>query len=159
MTPSENSKNRRPHRVPPAAPAVEALVEYFGRHLSEAIADRAAPEAVFDSPYTGRSMYGLWKPAGRVREASGVAFAPHDLRRTAASGMAALGVPRLVIRRLLNHADVEVTATYDRYAYDHEKRLALEAWAKKLETILSANANCRPLPTTAQPLVQSSEPQ
>ncbi|MCH9000079.1 MAG: tyrosine-type recombinase/integrase [Proteobacteria bacterium] len=62
---------------------------------------------------------------------------PHDLRRTAASGMASLGVARLVIAKVLNHAETGVTAIYDRHGYDSEKRHALEAWAAHLEGILS----------------------
>ena len=45
-------------------------------------------------------------------------FRGHDLRRTAASGMASAGVPRLVIGKVLNHAERDVTAVYDRHSYD-----------------------------------------
>jgi len=38
---------------------------------------------------------------------------------------------------LLNHTDRRVTDIYDRYDYDKEKRQALEAWARKLQGILS----------------------
>ena len=62
---------------------------------------------------------------------------PHDLRRTAASNMAALGINRLVISKILNHVETNVTAIYDRHGYDAEKRHALEAWAAHLEGILS----------------------
>ena len=62
---------------------------------------------------------------------------PHDLRRTAASGMASLGIARLVIAKVLNHVENGVTAIYDRHGYDNEKRHALEAWASQLESILS----------------------
>ena len=63
-------------------------------------------------------------------------FTPHDLRRTAASHMASLGFG-VVVDKVLNHIDRRVTAIYDRYDYDKEKRQALEAWARKLEGILS----------------------
>ena len=62
---------------------------------------------------------------------------PHDLRRTAASGMASLGINRLVIAKILNHVETGITAVYDRHSYDAEKRHALEAWAAHLESILS----------------------
>jgi integrase len=58
---------------------------------------------------------------------------PHDLRRTAASNMAALGINRLVISKILNHVETNVTAIYDRHGYNAEKRHALEAWAAHLE--------------------------
>jgi len=79
----------------------------------------------------------------RLRLACGIAdWTPHDLRRTAASHMAAMGVPRLVIGRILNHVEPGVTKVYDRHSYDPEKRQALEAWARKLESIVSG----QPLP-------------
>lgn len=59
-------------------------------------------------------------------------FTPHDLRRTAASHMTALGVSRLVVSKLLNHADRTVTAIYDRHSYDNEKKQAMDAWSAKL---------------------------
>ena len=46
-------------------------------------------------------------------------------------------IPRLTVRKILNHVEKEVTAVYDRYSYDAEKREALEAWAKRLMMIVS----------------------
>ena len=65
-------------------------------------------------------------------------FTPHDLRRTAASLMTGMGIPRLVVKKILNHVEGDVTAVYDRHSYDKEKRQALEKWAVKLQSILSA---------------------
>ena len=62
-------------------------------------------------------------------------FTPHDLRRTAASHMASLGFG-VVVDKVLNHTDRRVTAIYDRYDYDKEKRQALEAWTRKLQGLL-----------------------
>jgi hypothetical protein len=64
-------------------------------------------------------------------------FTPHDLRRTAASHMASMGIPRLVISKVLNHVERGITAVYDRHGYDREKRAALEAWAAKLADIIA----------------------
>jgi hypothetical protein len=49
--------------------------------------------------------------------------------------MASIGVARLVLAKVLNHTDSAVTAIYDRYSYDAEKREALEKWATHLETL------------------------
>ncbi len=57
-------------------------------------------------------------------------------KRTGASHIAALGVPRLIVERLLNHTDSSVTARYDRYEYANEKRDALEKWDRKLRALL-----------------------
>jgi integrase len=75
----------------------------------------------------------------RLRRTSGVGdVTPHDLRRTAASHMTSLGVPRLVVSKLLNHAERGVTAVYDRYSYDREKMEAALAWARRVEEIAGA---------------------
>ena len=72
-----------------------------------------------------------------VTEAIGLEdFTPHDLRRTAATGMARAGVQRFVISRVLGHVDRSVTGIYDRFEYLNEKRVALDAWARKLTSIL-----------------------
>ena len=55
----------------------------------------------------------------------------HDLRRTAASGMARLGQPVHVIEAVLNHVSGQISgvaAVYNRHKYLDEKRAALEAW-------------------------------
>jgi integrase len=64
----------------------------------------------------------------------------HDLRRTTASGMAGLGIPPHVVEAVLNHKSGTikgVAAIYNRYSYADEKKAALEAWARKLATIVS----------------------
>ena len=75
----------------------------------------------------------------RVRAREGLAhFTPHDLRRTAASYMTGLGHARLIVKKVLNHVDRDVTAIYDRHGYDAEKRTALEAWGRRVRAIVGA---------------------
>lgn len=64
-------------------------------------------------------------------------FTPHDLRRTTASHMTALGISRLVVSKILNHAENSVTAIYDRHSYDKEKKHAMDVWDSKLNEIIS----------------------
>jgi integrase len=64
-------------------------------------------------------------------------FRGHDLRRTAATIMASGGIPRLVVGKILNHAERSVTAVYDRASYDSEKQGALQWWDAKLAAILA----------------------
>lgn len=47
-----------------------------------------------------------------------------DLRRTAATWMARGGVSRFIVKRVLGHADHEITAVYDLYSYDKEVKEA-----------------------------------
>ncbi len=63
-------------------------------------------------------------------------FTVHDLRRTATTGMASIGIPRLNISRVLNHDDESMTGIYDKYSYLAEKKDALEKWGRKLESII-----------------------
>lgn len=60
----------------------------------------------------------------------------HDLRRTAATGMAEMGVPPTTISRVLNHAEGGVTKIYNRHSYLSEKRQALNLWAQYVWSIL-----------------------
>ncbi len=60
-------------------------------------------------------------------------FTLHDLRRTAATGMARLGFPPHVVEVVLNHRSGTrrgVAGVYNRFDYADEKRDALEAWAR-----------------------------
>jgi len=38
----------------------------------------------------------------------------------------------IVVGHILNHAERGVTAVYDRYSYDAEKRAALNVWSERL---------------------------
>ncbi|MFZ0601804.1 MAG: integrase arm-type DNA-binding domain-containing protein [Roseiarcus sp.] len=67
----------------------------------------------------------------------------HDLRRTAASGMAGLGIAPHVVEAVLNHKSGTikgVAAVYNRYSYATEKRAALDAWARRLDAIVTGTA-------------------
>jgi integrase len=64
----------------------------------------------------------------------------HDLRRTAASGMAGLGIAPHVVEAVLNHKSGTikgVAAVYNRYSYSSEKRAALDTWARRLDAIVN----------------------
>jgi integrase len=73
----------------------------------------------------------------------------HDLRRTAATGMARLNIPPHVVDRVLNHVSGSirgVAAVYNRHAYLDERRAALEAWSRHVESIV------RPVASNVVPL-------
>jgi integrase len=130
--PGARAKNAHAHRVPLSPPAVALLRELLARR-------RDGSPWVFPTPRESASGHRerVYKAVHRLRRRSGVAdFTPHDLRRTAASHMTSIGVPRLVVSKLLNHTERGVTAVYDRYGYDREKREALEAWARRLGEIV-----------------------
>lgn len=125
--PGVRTKNKRSHRVPLNGLAQEVL----NKRTRES-------EYVFPSEQADHmARLSLSHAIRRSRKHFGVpAFTPHDLRRTAASHVAALGTPRFVVERLLNHSDRSVTGIYDRYEYGKEKRSALDAWDRKLRALL-----------------------
>src|SRR5262249_49024631 len=62
----------------------------------------------------------------------------HDLRRTAATMMAELGVLPHIIEAILNHVSghkAGVAGIYNRARYENEMREALELWANKVDEI------------------------
>ena len=60
--------------------------------------------------------------------------------------MSEMGVSRLVLSRILNHADKGITSVYDRHGYDAEKRAALDAWAAKLRDIIEGREAAKIVP-------------
>jgi len=55
-------------------------------------------------------------------------FTPHDLRATARSHLAALGVDDVIAERCLNHSLGGLLKIYNKYDYFAERQLALEVW-------------------------------
>jgi integrase len=69
-------------------------------------------------------------------------FTIHDLRRTAATGMAGLGIAPHVVDRILNHSTGKISGVariYNRHEYLAECRIALEAWAGHVEGLITPN--------------------
>ena len=59
-------------------------------------------------------------------------FTVHDMRRTARTQMAALGVDRFVAERALNHKVRDIEGVYNQYDYFDERKRALDRWARLL---------------------------
>lgn len=129
--PAERAKNGLSHRVPLGPQALATLRER--RPL-------ARTEFVFPGGQPGLSFSNPQKHMRRLRQRTNIDFRFHDLRRTAASLMTGLGVPRLVVSKILNHADSGITAVYDRHSYDAEKQSALMEWDCRLAQIVSSAA-------------------
>ncbi len=130
--PGEKTKNGKSHRVALSAMAIEVL--------QEAAAIKGEANWVFPSRLRGRQLTAdaVSKALRKNRELLGVVdLTPHDLRRTGASHLASMGIPRLHISKILNHIESGVTAVYDRYSYDNEKKRALDIWSNKLHEIVN----------------------
>lgn len=75
----------------------------------------------------------------------------HALRDTVATGLAAAGVDVEDIARVLNHTyGPSVTAGYNAYGYDKEKRLALTKWTRRLTAILEEKEGVKVVPFAAR---------
>jgi integrase len=137
--PATRTKNHRPHSLPLPPLAFEIITR-----VPEAKKNESG--LVFTTngrtPFSGYSKAKIALDAEMSRIA-GEPIAPftlHDLRRTAASGWAALGVMQPVTERLLNHVSgtfAGVAGIYQQYDYAVEKIVALERWAAHLDGLVS----------------------
>jgi integrase len=150
--PAARSKNGREHVVPLSGMALEIIREQLSD--VDALAERMGrepPAHVFPAPgqRAGMTNAAISKAVLRNGHLGLDAWVPHDLRRTAASSMAELGVPPFNIAHVLNHTSVtkgSVTqAVYNRYDYAREKREALNVWADRLAGIVGGGAKILPI--------------
>ena len=65
------------------------------------------------------------------------AWAPHDLRRTGRTVLAALGCPAEVAEAILGRLQPGIQATYNVHTYDAERRVWLTRLAERLEALAS----------------------
>ncbi len=72
-------------------------------------------------------------------------FTIHDLRRTARTHLAAMGVPPHVAEKCLNHKLKGVEGRYDRYDYFAERKAALNQWAALLVQMDKGGADVVPI--------------
>ena len=64
---------------------------------------------------------------------------PHDLLHTVTSHMTAMGISRFDVSKVRHHTSRDSktsTSRYDHYAYDREKRRALDLWNDRLADIV-----------------------
>ncbi|MEK8093375.1 integrase arm-type DNA-binding domain-containing protein [Methylocystis sp. IM3] len=136
--PKERCKNGVTHEIPLSYAAVRIL---------ESLPRIAGSGLVFTTngrtPVSGFSRFKAQVDrAMAAGTGQGTAIEPwkiHDLRRTAASGMAAIGIAPHIVESALNHKSGTikgVAAVYNRYSYSSEKRAALDAWARRLDEIV-----------------------
>jgi integrase len=128
---ASDTKAGRSHEVPLSQTAID---------LIKAVPDTGS--LLFTTRQPKKAIRGFSKLTTEIRKQSGVAdFRIHDLRRTAATNMARLGIAKLTISRILNHAEGGVTDIYARYSYLDEKRAALDLWAERLQAILKTESD------------------
>jgi integrase len=136
--PAEATKNNRSHTFPIGNMAAEILagLPRIGEFVFPATQERRTGIPV-------RVVNGWSNQKTRFdKTAEGVApWTLHDLRRTFATNLAALGTPIHVTEKLLNHISGTVSgvaAVYNRHAYMDEMRAAIDAWEKRLASLLNS---------------------
>jgi integrase len=138
--PASRSKNRREHAIPLSDQAVALL-----RSLPRIERSGFVFTTNARTPVSGFSKA---KPAldRAMDELAGEGASPipgwvlHDLRRTVATNLQRLGVRLEVTEAVLNHVSgsrAGIVGVYQKHDYAAEKRAALDAWARRLEAIVS----------------------
>jgi integrase len=129
--PGVRTKNGRPHVIPLSEPAMAIL---------GGLIHRANRDLIFGLGAGGFSGWSKSKAqfdkAAKLKEA----WTLHDLRRTAATRMADIGVQPHVIEALLNHISghkAGVAGTYNLSTYAAEKKAALDLWASHLQVAVA----------------------
>jgi integrase len=130
--PGTRTKNGHAHAVPLSSAAMEII----GEPASEFVFD-IAPTVVAQAIIRAQARTGTAQ------------WTAHDLRRTALTGMAKLGVEPIVLGHIANHRTTTkagmTLSVYVHHAYEREKRDALELWADRLRGIIAGSAEVVPL--------------
>jgi len=130
IVPASRTKSGVPHEVPLSGMAVDLL---------KSLPRFAGGDFVF-STTGGRSgirNFDLYKTAIDARATGLVNWRFHDLRRTARTNLASLGVAPFIAELVLGHAQKGVHRVYDTHRYQAEKREALKQWANRLRDIVT----------------------
>lgn len=131
------TKNGRTHDVPLSGPALDVLEGMERVKSSAGYVHTTNGNTPVSGYFKGRNNIAEHMAEIATKERGDSVEIPrwtfHDLRRTAATGMARLGIPVVDIEAVLNHvsgARSGVAGIYNRHSYGEEKRRALEAWAR-----------------------------
>jgi len=133
--PRERVKNGRQHVIPLSVPALAILRAQPNRPGREMLYGFGSGPL---SGWTERKNQ-LDRRIGAIIQKPLPHWTLHDLRRTAATGMAEIGVQPHVIEAVLNHVSGHkggVAGIYNRASYEREKREALNLWAEHLLAVV-----------------------
>ncbi|MGF6836991.1 integrase [Paraburkholderia youngii] len=150
-TKNKNRPNATDHRVPLAGRADEIVrgrMKLYGKGYLFPTADSPyIPQKSVQAVVWAHQPYSL-EPGQTLRPVLPVShWAPHDLRRTSRTMLAAIGCPREVAEAILGHILPGVEGIYNRHKYDREKREWLTRLAAHLEEIATRQARAEEAPT------------
>lgn len=151
---AENSKNGEPLTIYLSEFAIKQfkLVQSVNHETEWCYPNRDGKTHVCDKTVTkqigDRQLYGERKPMSKrskhaeALKLSGGKWTPHDLRRTAATLMTALGVLPDIADRCLNHKEQNrIRRTYLRHSYEREMRDAWKLLGDRLDVLTSNTDN------------------
>jgi integrase len=131
--PGSRTKNGHPHSVPLSAMALEIALSICGCGSTNHRANQISRKHVSDTICDHQGQFGIDR------------WTAHDLRRTALTGMAKLGIAPIVLGHVANHRTTTkagmTLSVYVHHQYEKEKREALELWADRLQGIVSGGAD------------------
>jgi integrase len=141
--PSARSKNKHTHTVPLSDAAISVIEEAH----ADARGNVLFPDDVGKGSLRADAVS---KTITKAQERFGIAhWTAHDLRRTAVTGMAKLGVSPIVLGHVINHRSVTkagvTLAVYQQYDFEKEKRQALDLWSDRLAGIVESGAAVIPM--------------
>jgi integrase len=126
--PGGRMKSRRPHVLPLAPLALSIISEARQRNRGSA--------GIFASKFASRDVLARHSLSQCLRRL-GIGFKPHDLRRSALTGMAGLGILREDRLAVAAHLPTDVHGSvYDRHERLPEKRAALCRWEARVAEIV-----------------------
>jgi integrase len=133
--PGARTKNHRKHIVPLSPQALDVIRELprFSRTRFVSSSGDTAPSGF------SRAKTRLDKLIAKLNGGEPIApWVLHDIRRSVASGLAALGVNLPVIERCLNHVSgsfAGIVGVYQRHNFADEMRAAIEQWGRHVEEL------------------------
>jgi integrase len=137
--PGARTKNGHAHTVPLSPLAIELIGKGDG-------------EQVFPNSESAGTLPGaaVARTISRAQDRFGIAqWSAHDLRRTALTGMAKLGIAPIVLGHIANHRTTTkagmTLSVYVHHAYEKEKREALDLWADRLQGIIAGGGEVVPI--------------
>jgi integrase len=136
--PAELTKTKRPYRVP-LTPAMLAIIDEVEKLALD-------PEWVFPRAGGGGPVpeTNATRPFRKLIREAGIAhFMPHDLLHTVTGHMTSMGISQFDVGKVRHHTSRDgksMTSRYDHYAYDREKRRALDLWNARLLDIVAGKA-------------------
>src|SRR6185503_221155 len=110
--------------------------------ITEAMDDANGSPFVFPADNGPLPAQAVARTILRAQERFGIeSWSAHDLRRTALSGLAALGIAPHILGHLANHRSVTratvTLAHYVTHQFEAEARAALELWSVRLTAIVN----------------------